>query len=78
MAKCMWGCGGGEVIKIIEYNNQLLGVWWVINPRRACAEGLRYLSSVCVFLCVCVSVCYHSSANIVCFYALNKIHRGLS
>ena len=27
----------------------------VINPRRACAGGLRYL--VCVCVCVCVSVC---------------------
>ena len=45
-----------------------------INPRRACAEGLLYLSC----LCVCVSVCYHSSANIARFYAQRKVRRGLS
>ena len=46
----------------------------VVNPQRACTEGLRYF--VCV--CICVSVCYHSSANIAHFYALNKVRRGLS
>ena len=39
----------------------------VINPRRACAEGLW-----------CVSVCYYSGGNIARFCALNKVHRGLS
>ena len=28
----------------------------IINPRRACAEGLRYLSCLCVCLSVCLSV----------------------
>ena len=54
----------------------------IINPRRACAEGLRYLCClyvcVSVCLCICVSVCYHSSANIPRFYAQNKVRRGLS
>ena len=27
----------------------------IINPRRACAGGLRYLSCMCVCLCVCLS-----------------------
>ena len=32
----------------------------IINPRRACAGGLRYLSCVCVYvrLCVCVLPLY--------------------
>ena len=28
----------------------------VINPRRACARGLQYLSCLCVCVCVCVCV----------------------
>ena len=24
----------------------------MVNPRRACAEGLRYLSCLCVFVCL--------------------------
>ena len=27
---------------------------FVINPRRACARGLQYLSCLCVCVCVCV------------------------
>ena len=46
----------------------------LINPRRACAGGLWYLSCLCVCLFVCVSVCYHSSANIARFYIENEVH----
>ena len=37
----------------------------LINPRRACAGGLRYLS--------CLSVCYHLIVDIVRFYGLTKV-----
>ena len=54
----------------------------LIDPRRACTGGLRYLSCVCVYMYVHVyvgvSVCYHSSGNIDCFYAENEARRGLS
>ena len=46
----------------------------VINPRHACARGLQYLR-LCV--CVCLSVCYHSSSGIVHFYARNKVRTAL-
>ena len=36
------------------------------------------LVCVSVYLSVCLSVCYHSSANIALFYAQNKVRRGLS
>ena len=39
---------GGEVYSYVGS--------FVINPRRACARGLQYLSC----LCVCVSVCVFS------------------
>ena len=52
-----------------------------INPRRACAGGLRYLSclSVCLFVClsVCLSVCYHLIVDIVRFYGLPKVRAAL-
>ena len=43
-----------------EYLNDLVSIISLescaplINPRRACAGGLRYLSCVCVCVCVCV------------------------
>ena len=36
----------------------------LINPRRACAGGLQYLSCVCI-TCVCV-----------CLYTQNEVRRG--
>ena len=45
----------------------------IINPRRACAGGLRYLS--CLF--VCLSVCYHLIVDIVRFYGLPKVRAAL-
>ena len=52
----------------------------LINPRRACAGGLRYLScvSVCLSVClfVCLSVCYHSSGDLVRFNARSKVRGG--
>ena len=61
----------------------------LVNPRRACTGGLRYLSCVsvcmynvcmcvlcvcvCVCVCVCLSVCYNSSVNIVRFYMPSKV-----
>ena len=45
----------------------------IINPRCACAGGLRYLSCLFVCLSVCLSVCYHLIADIVRFYGLPKV-----
>ena len=39
---------------LIQYVSVALLVVNIINPRRACAGGLRYLSCVCVCLCVCL------------------------
>ena len=37
--------------------------WFVINPRRACAERVTVVvSCVCVCVCVCVSVCLSEHA----------------
>ena len=44
----------------------------VDNPRRACAARV----SVVVW-CVCVSVFYHSSGDITCFYTKTKVCTAL-
>ena len=49
----------------------------IINPRRSCAGGLRYLSCMSVGLSVCLSVCYHLIVDIVHFYGLPKVRAVL-
>ena len=44
----------------------------VINPRHACTARVTV-----VVLCVCLSVCYHSSGGIVHFYAETKVRAAL-
>ena len=48
----------GVAHRDIKPENVLLDGYGVclINPRRACAEGLRYLVCVCVCLSVCLSI----------------------
>ena len=53
-------------VPIIMYG---LGLFIVVNPRRACAGGLRYLVCVCVCLCVCLCVRHHES----CHYAQQSV-----
>ena len=45
----------------------------LINPRRACAGELQYLSCVSV----CLSVCYNFFGYIVRFYARIQVHTGI-
>ena len=61
---------------IYMYVKTSLHVVAIINPRRACAGGLRYLS-VCLFVCLQLSVCYHLVVNIVRFYGLSMVRTAL-
>ena len=48
--------------------DRLIIIVIIINPRRACARGLQYLSclSVCVCVCVCVfSLFWHLAQSVV-------------
>ena len=68
-----------------SHNPVLLKILWLviiylianmttlINPRRACARGLRYLSTCPV----CLFVCYHLIVDIVRFYGLSKVRTGV-
>ena len=46
--------------------------WFVINPRRTCAERVTVVVS-CVCVCVCVSVCMY-----VCMYVCLSEHAILA
>ena len=46
---------------------------WLINPRRACAGGLRYLSCVCV----CMSVRTPAPTSLVSTLKMRYIHVGV-
>ena len=48
---------------------------YIINPRRACAEGLRYLPCVCVCVCICLCVCLSVCVS-VCLLPLQCQHRS--